>query len=337
VMITAKRVVFPEPGVVRLDDFTFDPTPGDDEVVIRTSASIVSAGTELACLTGTEEWAKLPFHPGYGAVGQAIAIGKNVRGISAGDIVFTHSNHASYARGRVLVVKVPDGLNPVHAVFARMASVAITALRASSAELGDKVAIVGLGVVGNLAAQIFNLAGCETIGIDYIPKRLQVASACGIGTTVNPSARDPIKAVKEWTDGKGCEVVIEASGNPQGALMGTELAGVKGEVILLGSPRKPLQANVTELLRRVHLWEYGCLTLKGAHEWRQQIHEDPQGFAKHSIERNTKILLHLIAEGRLRVEPLLTHVLHPDLCAEAYRGLREDPDKYVGVVFDWRP
>jgi len=334
-MIDAKRVLFVEPNVVRLEGFEFDPTPADNGVVIRTSATIVSAGTELACLAGTEDWASLPFTPGYGAVGQVIAIGKDVRAFKVGDLVFTHSNHASHAKGEVVTVKVPDGLDPVHAVFARMASVAITALRVGSAELGDKVAVIGLGSVGNLASQLLTLSGCDVMGIDLVHRRLEVARECGIGTTLNPNEGNPIEAVKGWTDGKGCEVVVEASGNPKATLLATELASRRGEVILLGSPRRQLQGNVTDLLRRIHLWEYGCITLKGAHEWRLPIHEDPGGFTKHSIERNTRIILRLISEGKLKVSPLLTHKLPPERCAEAYRGLLENPDKYIGVVFNW--
>ncbi|MEM2885761.1 MAG: zinc-binding dehydrogenase, partial [Thermoproteota archaeon] len=185
-------------------------------------------------------------------------------------------------------------------------------------------------------AQLFSLAGCEVAGTDPVARRLKVAKACGIENAINPSEADPVDAVKRWTEGRGCEVVVEASGNPQAALLAAELAGRKGEVVLLGSPRKPLHSNVTELLRKIHLWQHGCVAFKGAHEWRYPVLEDPEGFAKHSIERNTRILLRLLADGRLKVSPLLTHVLPPDRCAEAYEGLREKPGEYVGVVFDWR-
>jgi 2-desacetyl-2-hydroxyethyl bacteriochlorophyllide A dehydrogenase len=334
-LIDAKRVVFPKPNVVQLEKFSFDPAPSAKDVVIRTRASIISAGTELACLTGLEDWAKLPFHPGYGAVGEVMAVGNEVKGLRAGDVVFTYSNHASHARSAVIAVRVPEGLDPSHAAFARMANVAITSLRVSNAELGDRVAVIGLGLVGNLAAQLFTLAGCEVMGIDPVARRLELARACGVGAALNPQEAKLPEAVKRWTDGKGVEVVVEASGTPQGALMAAELAGKKGEVILLGSPRKPLETNVTELLRRIHIWDYGCVTFKGAHEWRYPVGEDPSGHEKHSIERNARIVLKLIAEKRLRVSPLLTHVIRPEQCAEAYAGLRDNPNEYIGVIFNW--
>lgn len=335
-MIRAKQVVFIKPNVVMLEDFDFDPTPKDGEIVIRTLSSIISSGTELACLAGSANWAPFPFRPGYGAVGEVIAVGNAVKDIKVGDIILTYSNHASHAKARILAVKVPEGLSPEHAVFARMANVAITAVRVSNCELGDNVAVIGLGLVGNFAAQLFQISGCRVIGIDRIPKRLEIARTCGIEKLINSSVADPVQIVREWTEGKGCEVVVDATGNPQASVMAANLAGKNGEVILLGSYfGRKLETNVTELLERLHLWEHGCVTYKGAHEWRYPIKEDPQGFFKHSIERNTKINLRLIAEGKLKVESLLTHKLKPEQCAEAYEGLKDRPEEFVGVVFDW--
>ncbi|MBC7317513.1 MAG: alcohol dehydrogenase, partial [Chloroflexi bacterium] len=113
------------------------------------------------------------------------------------------------------------------------------------------------------------------------------------------------------------------------------LAGKLGEVILLGTPRASHVADMTPLLRHVHLWGEGCITFKGAHEWRYPVKRDPTGQVKHSIERNVDILLELIAAGKLRVEELITHVLSPEEAPTAYAGLRERKDEYLGVVFDW--
>lgn len=341
-----RQVVFPAANAVELVTETVDLTPAPDEIVIRTLVSIISPGTELACLAGLADWAPFPFRPGYGAVGEVIAVGDAVSKIKVGDIILTHSNHASHAKARVIAVQVPDGLDPVKAVFARMADVSITALRVSNAELGDTVAVIGLGLVGNLAAQLFQLAGCRVIGIDRIPKRLDIARACGVERLINAAVADPVQTVKEWTDGAGCEVVVDATGNPQAALLAPQLAAKYGEVILLGSYfGRRLETNITELLERIHLSGYGCITFKGAHEWRYPVKEVRDDLLpiernahlyKHSVERNAKITLRLIAEGRLKVEPLLTHRLPPEQCADAYAGLRDRADEFLGVVFDWR-
>ncbi|MGC9003331.1 MAG: zinc-dependent alcohol dehydrogenase [bacterium] len=346
-MLKARQIVFPEPNVVELEEFEFDPAPGPNDVVIKGIASVVSAGTELSCLAGTAKWASFPFRPGYGMVGEVIAIGENVEGLRQGDIILTHTNHTSYGKAQVISVKVPEGLDPFKAVFARMANVSITALRVSSAELGDKVAVIGLGLVGNLCAQLFSLAGCDVIGIDRVRKRLEIARACGIEKTINASEVDVEDAVKKLTEGEGCDIVVDATGNPQVAATAWRYSAPYGEVILLGSFfQRPFETNVTELLERIHLSEFGCITYKGAHEWRYPVRDERKDFfrlgwpkyerQKHSIERNARINLSLIEKGKLKVEPLLTHLLKPEQCKEAYRGLRDNQEEFLGVVFDWR-
>jgi hypothetical protein len=93
------------------------------------------------------------------------------------------------------------------------------------------------------------------------------------------------------------------------------------------------------VLNYVHLWGNGCLTFKGAHEWRFPVRpsaaraSDP--VAKHSLERNSRIVLGLMQQERLKYRPLRTHLLSPERAQEAYSGLRDQKDEYLGVVFDW--
>lgn len=332
----AQQIVFTAPNEVALQEVDFDLTALQaDEVALRTHYSLISPGTELACLRGVESWAPLPFTPGYAGVGEVLAVGPDVSAWRPGDLAFTYSRHASPTLARTLLARLPEGLDLRRACFARLAAVAMTALRVSNAELGDRVAVIGLGLVGNLAAQLFALAGCEVIGIDLSARRCQVAAACGLRQAIAAPIAEAVAQVRELTGGALCQTVVEATGAPAAAYRAPELAGRLGEVILLGSPRGAYAADVTELLNRVHLWGNGCVTLKGAHEWRYPVKQDTAGQGKHSIERNVAISLRLIAQERLIVDPLLTHVLPPRACAQAYAGLRDQPDEFLGVLFDW--
>lgn len=331
----ARKVVFTAPNQVELQGFDFDVAAlAPHEVAIKSHYTLISPGTELACLSGIEGWARLPFTPGYAGCGEIIAIGADVRGFGPGDLVFSYTSHASHVKAGVLVARVPEGLDPRLAVFARMAAVSITALRVSEAELGDRVAVWGLGLVGNLAAQLFTLAGCDVIGIDLSPRRRELAKHCGIRHVLDGAA-DVVAAVRDLTGGEMCSTVVEATGAPAVAARAADVAAKLGEVILVGSPRGEHTGDITALLNHIHLWQNGCVTFKGAHEWRYPTPRDPAGYTKHSLERNVDILLALIAEGRLQVKPLLTHVLPPSECGAAYAGLRDRKDEYVGVVFDW--
>ena len=258
--------------------FEFDlATLKPGEVAIRTHYSLISPGTELACLSGKESWAKLPFVPGYAGCGEIVALGEQAGDLKVGDLVFSYTKHASVARGSVLVKPIPAGLDLQRACFARMAAVSITALRVSDAELGDHVAVLGLGLVGNLAAQLFALAGCTVIGIDPSPVRRQMAARCGVAHTIDPSAQETRAALADLTRGNLCQTVVEATGIPAVGATAGDLAGKLGEVIYLGSPRGAYQGDVTTLLNQVHLWPKGCTTLKGAHEWRYPTRHDESG------------------------------------------------------------
>ncbi|MHA2246233.1 MAG: zinc-dependent alcohol dehydrogenase [Candidatus Hodarchaeales archaeon] len=330
----AQQIIFPSPGKVELEEFNFDiENLGSTDIAIETEFSIVSAGTELAILEGIESWAPLPFVPGYGSVGRIIAVGKSVKQFQLGNRVFTFGKHASKGLTSILTLPVPDGLDSLKAVISRMAAVSITANRISQAEIGDFVSIFGLGLVGNISAQLFSLSGCEVIGIDISQSRLDLAKKCGIKYLINPIKEDVNDSISTITNGEMCTSVIEATGLPSVAEQAIKSAGVLGEFILLGSPRGEHQSNLTEFLNRSHLISNGCITIKGALEWRFPINRNSS--SKHSIERNLEIIFNLIQKSKLKVSNLITHVLSPQKCKEAYEGLKNNKDEYIGVIFDW--
>jgi len=340
-----KRICIQDQYKVDLEDFEIDETSlRSREILLSTHYTLISPGTELAIYTALnkdvyrrDSWCHYPFNPGYIAIGEVIAAGEKISRINKGDIVFCYSNHASIAKvdaSRTICLKVPEGIDEKEALFTRIATIAMTALRVSSGELGDNVAVLGLGLVGNMAAQLFSLAGMNVIGIDLIEKRLEIAKRCGVKYVINPRDVDVREKVMELTDGRGCEVTVEATGNPATIETCCQITGRLGEVILLGSPRARYEMNLTEILKYIHLWPRGCLTFKGAHEWRFPTHQ--MDGLKHSIERNTRIALQLISERRLKVKELITHIIKPENIKEAYGGLLNKKDEFLGVIIDWR-
>ncbi len=331
----ARRIIFPSPGEVEVEEFDFNTQNlRNTDIAIKTDYSIISAGTELAILEGIESWAPLPFVPGYGSVGEIIALGRSVNQFQLGNRVFTFGKHASKGLTSILTLPIPDSLDSLKAVISRMAAVSITANRVSQAELGDFVSVFGLGLVGNLSAQFFSLSGCEVIGIDISQPRLDLAKKCGIKYVINPRKEDVNDTVSTITNGKMCTSVIEATGVPSVTEQAIRCAGVLGELILLGSPRGEYQSNLTDFLNRSHLISNGCITIKGALEWRLPINKNSS--SKHSIERNLEIIFNLIQNNKLKVSNLITHVLTPSKCKEAYEGLKNNKDEFIGVIFDWK-
>lgn len=329
------KIIFDKQFNATLSDSELDANLKPDEVLLKTKVSLVSPGTELAIYRGTESWAKLPYAPGYASIGEVVGKGPEVETLKEGDLVFCYNSHASMSKlgAKGLFAKVPAGVPLEEAVFARMAAVSMTALRVAPPELGDAVAVLGMGLVGNLAAQLFALSGAEVVCADICAKRLALAEKCGLGNLVDSSKEDLRQAVLGLTGGNGASTVVEATGVPAMAETAMTLAAKSGEVVLLGSPRGKHEGDITSLLNKIHLWSNGCVTLKGAHEWRYPCL--PSEGTKHSLRRNCEIIMKLIADGKLKTAPLITHMISPAACQSVYQGLLNERDKYTGVVFDW--
>ena len=328
-----KTIVMTHAYNAELQDRELDDALGDDQILLEAAYTIISPGTEQA-IYRDQFWSTLPATPGYGAVGTVQEVGSRVESVSGGDQVFCYNSHSKHSLGSSSRPLCPfTDLDPKHAVFTRMAAVAMTALRVSPPEIGDRVVVQGLGLVGQFASQLYQLGGAKVLAIDPSASRRDIARKCGIEGVVDPSTGDITGQIRELTDGEGAAVIVEATGVPALAHTATTFAAPRGEVILLGSPRGEHQTDLTQFLDQVHLWNNGCVTLKGAHEWRYPIPKSPD--YKHSIQRNCEIILGLIRDKKLLVDPMITDIANPTDCQRMYQGLKNEPDDHLGVLFDW--
>jgi threonine dehydrogenase-like Zn-dependent dehydrogenase len=335
----AHRIQFPQPNQAVLERFEVA-EPKGRELLLKAEYSVISAGTEGAAYTGLEleHPGKNPAfeYPrpttGYGHLSRVVAAGPEAEKFKPGDRVLSMAPHASYwlwDENR-LTFKVPEDIPGERAVFIRMCGVGITALRKSSAQAGDTVAVIGLGLVGNFAAQCFLLAGAEVLGLDISEPRLRQARECRIANVRSSRDRDLAEIVNEWTGGKGARIVVEAIGAPELIDRAVQCTRKHGEVILLGSPRKRVTMDVTPMLSRLHLLGINMI---GALEWLYSVPETE--FARFTVLDNYRHIAGWIRDERIKVDPLRTHVLSPEECQQAYHGLIHEQDRYTGVVFDW--
>jgi 2-desacetyl-2-hydroxyethyl bacteriochlorophyllide A dehydrogenase len=314
------------------------------EVLVQVDRTIISSGTELANYTGLDrdtrrrgKWCCYPWVPGYGGIGRIVKAGSKVKEFEEGDRVygiFNHATHSVVDTSQRLCVPVPEELDSTPASFARMGNVAITAMRRAEAGLGDTVAIIGLGLVGNLAGQFFIHAGQRLIGLDPAANRRRIAEGVGFFATVDPSGaklKQIVEQVQELNGDRSPRVVVDAVGDSRVVMQAVALAARNGQVVLLGTPRASHTVNVTPTFDDAHR---RGIDIKGALEWNVPLLRR-QGPGIHSTEGNAELILRMLATGVLRVEPLLTHVLPPARLNEAYQGLLHEKETYMGVVLDW--
>lgn len=328
-------ITFTAPNTVEIVEEEVQEGLGSHELLIESLYTLISAGTELACLSGEEFWFPLPGVPGYCNVGKVITVGEAVEKFKEGDVVLNYGRHQKYHRtsDSQFLLKPPDWMDLKLVPLTRLATVAFTALRVSNIELGDDVAVIGLGLMGNLAAQLARLQGGRVVGIGHRETRIELARKCGIELTIDSQKEDVGARIKEFTGGVGVGSLIDTSGDPKTISESLGWICQMGELILLAESRGAYQAKLGDMFNRVFMYGWGSITLKGAHEWQYPTLHNP--FVKHSFERNSRIVWRLYREGQLKLDDLISHVVRPGDVPAAYEALRTKRPEYSGVLIDW--
>ncbi len=333
----ARRLLFPEVHRTAWEEFEVPERPEPHGVIARSICSLVSPGTELAVYTGTHmgfslpepPFPLIPHRPGYALVGEVAAIGSAVQGLEVGQRVLMEAGHGTMAVADTrthAVVPVPAGLSSVHAPLARMAGIAFTALRLAPPQLGDQVIVLGLGLVGLFAGQLFRVAGARPVlGVDRLPARLKLAEAFGI-VPVDTSREEMVPALRRALGSRGADIIVEATGSP--ALIPPALDGARrgGTVVLLGSTRGPVNLDAYSLIHRKAVRVIGghetALPFNSDHPWPRL--------------RNLGLALDLMAAGDLRTDGMVTDELTVEQALTAHDMLRDHPQGHLGVVIHWR-
>jgi len=297
--------------------------PAADEVAGRTLRTLVSAGTEVAGVYAAER-AK-PTGLGYAAVFEVEAVGAEVKDLQPGDLAFAMGPHRSWQRARRnAVVPLPAGLAAEAACFTRMLCVSCTTLVTTAARPPDPVLVTGLGPVGNMAAQLFTLAGYEVLAADPVAERRRLAELCGVRRTFAAApVEDPCWAGK-------VALVVECSGHEAAVLAGCRMVRRRGEVVLVGVPwAKKTDIPAFEVLHAVF---HKYAVLRSGWEWELPTQADD--FRARSIVGNLEAGLGWLAAGRIRTEGLY-QVLPPGRCQEAYQDILHNRSPKLVTIFDW--
>lgn len=334
-----RQVVVTGQNQVELQSADLDEQLGRDELLIETEWTFISAGTELANYTGKEpkvfipgQWCTYPWRSGYANVGIVQAAGEGVTRAKVGERVFTYGNHGSHVKynQQRLVAPVPEGMDLAVVAASRMAGVATTAIIAAEVRDNPWVAIFGLGAVGNLAAQAFRILGCRVIGVDPVEFRRNLAQQCAIPYTVGGSQEEVQAQILELTGGQGAAITVDAVGHSGVVMQAMQATARFGQVVILGSPRVPVQGDLTELLSDVHL---RFITLRGALEWQVPMYPDIGN--RTSQLSKQEMIFDWLGRGLLHLEPLISHRMAPEEIKTAYEGLLRKPEEFTGVALRW--
>ena len=332
VKLVASRIVFPEKGVVRLEDFEPE-GPGPRQVLAQTISSLISVGTELVGLYAKYlRRERFPSYPGYSNISEIMEVGEEVEGFTPGMRVFSQAGHATHClldMQKQIVLKVPEAVSSSQAAFTTLGAVALYGVREVGISLGESVAIFGQGVVGALSLQFAKLAGAEPlIAIDLIDSKLALAREMGATHTINPQKEDLKEAINEATKGKGVRVIIEAAGNPQTIPEAFKIVCQRGRIVVIGGLHGLIPLD---LFTEFQLKE---LTMLGRHQPRCPRVETP--LTPFTQTFNRELILKYLETGRLKVDKLISLEASYRQAPEIFQRLSQPGSELVGVIFNWK-
>ena len=264
---------------------------------------------------------------GYSSAGRVIEVGATTTGLEVGDLVACagggHANHAEIVSiPRNLCARIPAGVRPADAAFSTIAAIALHAIRLAGVELGDRVAVIGCGLVGVLAARLLSAAGATVHAVDIDSDRVCQAAAAR-GATGYRVASDTAARIVSDSAGIGVDKVLvtAASSTNDPLLLATAVARDRGAIVLVGAvpidiPRTPLYGK--ELSFRVSR-SYGPGRYDSEYEERGLDY--PIGYVRWTEQRNMACFLDLLGSGAVVVDDLVDEVVSVDDAARAYARL----------------
>lgn len=350
-MPAGQRLVFTGPHCAEIQPFDV-PAPGPGQVLVRTTRTLVSAGTELKSYVGADHGdapARYPRFSGYSHVGVVEAVGDGVAAVAPGERVATMGGHASHVlidlnphsvppaaalpaphwpRPPAWAQVLPEGVADAQATFAVLGGVALHGVRKAALRLDESCVVVGQGVVGQLVGQLARLNGARpVIAVDPDPDRLEHSRDSGLDCQIAATSDEAVPRVLELTGGQGADVCFDCTANTRAFPAQLRMAAFEGRLVIVGSLVGTVAISLYDEIQTKEL------TIIGAHQPKAPGYWHPA--APWTQAANRRAILGLLAAGRLRVDHLISHEAPAADAPRLYEQMAAGPAGWLGVVFRW--
>lgn len=308
------------------------PDPGPGEVLIETIYSVISPGAELRVLAGKQAGVdRWPVIPGYSLVGRVVATGSGTTLVQGTPVFCTgtlradkrlawggHISHAIVPEPDAYVV--PSGVDILNAVMAKLAAIAYRGLRQSQPLPHEKVAVIGLGPVGQLSARLHSLTGARVVAADLSKSRVELARRASVEAIIPQSG-----LIAAYADvfPQGADIIVDATGIGPVLVQAFELAkDVPWDDALNPGARVIVQGSYPEMFNVPYDMAF-------QHSTTIHVPRDHQ-------PRDIRAVLDLMRRGKLHARDLISDIRPPDDVARTYADLRTNKGPLLTVAFDWR-
>ena len=283
-----------------------------------------------------DQWKTL----GYSCAGTIVEVGEGVTGLAVGDrVACAGQDYASHAEmvavPQNLCAKLPESVEFEHAAFTTLGAIAMQGVRQADARIGEVVAVIGLGLVGQLTAQILKAAGCVVLGIDVSAEACELAKRCGCDAAAVRTSGEVERIAAKLTNDFGVDAVIiaAAAATNDPIELAAKICRDRGRVVMVGVtgmeiPRDLFYAKELEFkLSR----SYGPGRYDPVYE--EKGIDYPIGYVRWTEQRNMEAFLNLLAAKRIDMVPLVTHTFTIDDASKAYELIAgKTGERFVGVL-----
>ena len=349
-----------------------DPVVTPHHVIVRPYFSLISSGTETASLhkggamgavaenpsyigkildvmknegpvrTTREVLAKLSEYAvlGYSGAGVVVEKHSSVSDLEVGERVAYGGEGTGHAEailvGRNLVARIPDGVAFEHACFTTLGSIALNAVRIANISLGEKVAVIGLGLVGQLIAQLGHLQGGYVIATDLKSDRVALALRAGADAALVGGSEFP-QQIKTLTDGIGvdCVIIAAAAKSDAPCRLAVEICRDRGRIVDVGAVELsfPWYESYLKEIQVYMARAYGPGSYDASYE--RQGRDYPLPYVRWTERRNMEEFLRLSSHGRLRIDDLITHRFPLEDAPSAYEVIMDPGQNSLAVLLKY--
>ncbi|MSQ98848.1 MAG: dehydrogenase [Xanthomonadales bacterium] len=347
------------------------PRAGRGQLLIRSSRTLVSAGTERMLVEfGKAGWIdkarqqpdkvrmviekvrtdglmptmeavlnKLdqPLALGYCNVGVVKEVGSGAAGFTVGDRVASNGKHAEVVSCPVnLCAKVPDKVSDEEAAFTVVAGVALQGVRLVRPTLGESVVVTGLGLIGLMTVQLLRAHGCRVLGIDFDADKLALARRFGAETVNLAAGEDPVSAAQVFSRGRGVDAVLITASTKSSAPVhhAALMCRKRGRIVLVGVTG--LELSRDDFYEKELTFQVSCSYGPGRYDpnYEEKGNDYPVGFVRWTEQRNFEAVLDMLADGRLDLKPLISHRFNIDEAGKAYELLAGEAPS-LGILLQY--
>jgi threonine dehydrogenase-like Zn-dependent dehydrogenase len=279
---------------------------------------------------------------GYSAAGVVEVVHPENTRFRVGDLVACGGAECAFHAEWVavpdfLAARVPEGVAGWQAAYTTIASIALQTVRQSEAGLGDRVLVMGQGLIGLLVTNLLSVSGVRVLAVDLEASRRPLCLAMGAERVAIAGAQNVIDEVRAWTDGYGVDAVVLCTSGMNNTPLEQGAAAVRdrGRIVVVGNTRADLDWKVffEKELEVRYSRSYGPGRYDPAYEWGGVDY--PIGYVRWTEARNFEACLQLMRTGQLRLEAMTTRRAAFEDALEVYRDLLGDGSKEIGVVLEY--